>query len=260
MIKIDVCIDTVFPELKDEEKIEKVKEIGYQCVEFWFHDNKNVEAIAKALKNSQVKLNNLVVNSPDGSRGGSLVKKEDQQTYLERLKYVISIAKSLDCNMGITCTGNSIPDLSKSQMMDNIIETLSMACDILEKECFTLVLEPLNTLVNHKGYFLDSATDAAEIIRKVNNQRVKLLYDIYHMQIMQGNLCSFIEKNIDIIGHFHSAGVPGRHELFDGEIHYPFIMKLLEKLGYKGCFGLEYMPAMDDHALSLKKTLEYLTI
>ncbi|HOK80404.1 MAG TPA: TIM barrel protein [bacterium] len=258
MITVDVCIDTVFPELKDQEKIEKVKEIGYQCVEFWFHDNKNVKAIAQGLKNFQVKLNNLVVNSPDGSRGGSLVKKQDREIYLERLKHVISIAKTLNCHMGITCSGNSVPDLSKNQMMDSIIETLGSACDILEKESFTLVLEPLNTLVNHKGYFLDSAKDAAEIIRKINNPHVKLLYDIYHMQVMEGNLCSFIEKNIDIIGHFHSAGVPGRHELFEGEINYPFIIKLLEKLQYRGCFGLEYMPAMKDHTLSLKKTLEYL--
>lgn len=258
MIKIDVCIETVFPELSFEERVSKVKEIGYDCVEIWFSDNKNIDALASSLKKCNVRLNDLVVNSPDGSRGGFLVKRQDRDIYLKRLKETIEIAKKLNCNMAITCTGNSVEGLTKKEMTDSIIETLTAATDILKENNFTLVLEPLNTLVNHKGYFLDSARYAAEIIRKINSPYVKLLYDIYHMQIMEGNICDFIEKNIDIIGHFHSAGVPGRHELFEGEINYPFIIKLIERLDYNGCFGLEYVPSIADHALSLKKTLEYL--
>jgi hydroxypyruvate isomerase len=77
------------------------------------------------------------------------------------------------------------------------------------------------------------------------------------MQIMQGNIIDFIEKNIDIIGHFHSAGVPGRAELFDTEVNYPAIIKKIDELGYKGCFGLEYFPKLE-HTESLKKTLKYL--
>ncbi|MCM8816887.1 MAG: TIM barrel protein [Candidatus Omnitrophica bacterium] len=258
MVKIDVCIETVFSELRAEERIPKVKEAGYDFVEIWFPDNKNIEAMAKTLKDCSVKLNDLVVNSPDGSRGGFLVKKEDRQVYLERLKNTIEIAKKLNCSMAITCTGNSVEGLTRNQMIDNIIENLSSATKILQENSFTLVLEPLNSYRDHKGYFLDSAKLAAEIIRKINSPYIKLLYDIYHMQIMEGNICDFIEKNIDIIGHFHSAGVPGRHELYNGELNYPFIIKLIDKLGYKGCFGLEYMPEEKDHNISLRKTLEYL--
>ncbi|MCM8758397.1 MAG: TIM barrel protein [Candidatus Omnitrophica bacterium] len=258
MVKIDVCIETVFSELRAEERIPKVKEAGYDFVEIWFPDNKNIEAMAKTLKDCSVKLNDLVVNSPDGSRGGFLVKKEDRQVYLERLKNTIEIAKKLNCSMAITCTGNTVEGLTRNQMIDNIIENLSSATKILQENSFTLVLEPLNSYRDHKGYFLDSAKLAAEIIRKINSPYIKLLYDIYHMQIMEGNICDFIEKNIDIIGHFHSAGVPGRHELYNGELNYPFIIKLIDKLGYKGCFGLEYMPEEKDHNISLRKTLEYL--
>jgi hydroxypyruvate isomerase len=74
---------------------------------------------------------------------------------------------------------------------------------------------------------------------------------------MQGNILAFIEKNIDIIGHFHSAGVPGRAELFDTEINYPAIIKKIDGLCYDGCFGLEYFPKLE-HSESLKKTLAYL--
>ncbi|MCX7706261.1 MAG: TIM barrel protein [bacterium] len=258
MVKIDVCIETVFSQFSPEERISKIKEIGYDCVEIWFPDNKNIDAIAQSLAKCQVKLNDLVVNSPDGSRGGFLVKKEDRPVYLERLKNTIDIARKLNCSMAITCTGNSVEGLTKNQMIDNIIETLGSATAILEKNSFTLVLEPLNTYRDHKGYFLDSARTGAEIIRKINSPNIRLLYDIYHMQIMEGNICDFIEKNIDIIGHFHSAGVPGRHELYNGELNYPFIIRLIDRLGYRGCFGLEYFPAEQDHILSLKKTLDYL--
>ncbi|MCM8806281.1 MAG: TIM barrel protein [Candidatus Omnitrophica bacterium] len=258
MVKIDVCIETVFPELSPEEKIAKIKEIGYDWLEMWFPDNKNIDAVAKSLSFHNMHLNNVVANSPDGSRGGSLVRKQDKEIYMKRIDQIIEIAEKMGCNKAITCSGNSLPDLSETQMKDNIIEMLCCVDEKLRKKSFTLLLEPLNTYVDHKGYFLNSAKMAAEIVRSVNSPNIKLLYDIYHMQIMEGNLCSFIEKNIDIIGHFHSAGVPGRHELFDGEINYPFIIKLLERLGYAGCFGLEYMPKMPDHTLSLKKTLDYL--
>ncbi len=258
MVKVDVCIETVFPELAFEEKIKRVKEIGYDCVEIWFTDKKNIDTLADALKETEVCMNNIVVNSPDGSTGGFLVKRQDKQLYLNRLRDMIKVAKKMNCHKAITCTGNAVEGLSDGEMETSIIETLSSAAQIAEKENFILLLEPLNTLVNHKGYYLDSAKKAARIIRGINSPNVRLLYDIYHMQIMEGNICDFIEKNIDIIGHFHSAGVPGRHELYNGELNYPFIIKLLDKLGYTGCFGLEYIPAEKDHALSLKKTLDYL--
>jgi hydroxypyruvate isomerase len=70
--------------------------------------------------------------------------------------------------------------------------------------------------------------------------RVKLLFDCYHMQIMEGDLVKHIERSLDVIGHFHSAGVPGRHELYQGETDYPFLLAQIEKLGYRGIFGLEF--------------------
>ncbi|MBA7497799.1 2-oxo-tetronate isomerase [subsurface metagenome] len=128
----------------------------------------------------------------------------------------------------------------------------------MEKEGFTLLLEPLNTYVDHPGYFLNSAKEGARIIRDINHPHIHLLYDVYHMQIMEGNVISTIEQNIDIIGHFHAAGVPGRGELYIGELNYPNIIKRIEGLGYEGCFGLEYFPSMDseESLKSIKELLE----
>ena len=94
------------------------------------------------------------------------------------------------------------------------------------------------------------------MLKEVNSDNVKMLFDIYHMQIMTGNVTAFIKENIDYIGHFHVAGVPGRQEPIDNELNYRFIVKEIEKTGYKGAIGLEYWPSMD-HEESLRLTLDY---
>jgi hydroxypyruvate isomerase len=85
-----------------------------------------------------------------------------------------------------------------------------------------------------------------------------MLFDCYHMQIMEGDLINHIQRNIDVIGHFHSAGVPGRHEAFKGETDYPFVLDQIERLGYTGVFGLEFTPSMNEED-SLTQTLAYLS-
>jgi hydroxypyruvate isomerase len=121
------------------------------------------------------------------------------------------------------------------------------------------VVEPLNVHVDHAGNYLDSSAEAADIVRKIDSPNFKLLYDVYHMQIMEGNIIANITKNIDIIGHFHSAGVPGRHELNIGELNYLNIVKQIDALGYKGKFGLEYSPSGADSSASLKSLKKYLS-
>ena len=135
--------------------------------------------------------------------------------------------------------------------------TLRAAGELVARKGFRLNLEPLNTEVDHPGYFLNSPHDGVAIIREVGLHGVRLLYDVYHMDIMTGNQTAFIEANIDCIGHFHSAGIPGRHELFEGETNYPFLLKRLAQTGYDGYFGLEYFPVLE-HRESLTRTLDYL--
>ena len=101
--------------------------------------------------------------------------------------------------------------------------------------------------------------EALEIVRAINHPRLKILYDVYHMQIMEGNVLAMIERLLPWIGHFHAAGVPGRGELFGSELNYPEILRFIESLGYEGTFGLEYFPKMADHDASLCETLEYLS-
>jgi len=254
---IDVCLEMVHTDLPYDKRIEKIAAAGFKCVEFWFHDAKDAAVLRQVCEATGVTINNLVVNSPDGSIGGGPVDSRDHGKYIERLHEVLAFAKAAGIGMGITCTGNLVADLSREQMRANLEKVYAEAAAIAEKNDFMLVIESLNTLVNHPGYYLDTSSEGADIVRAIGSPSLRLLYDVYHMQIMEGNVIANIEKNIDVIGHFHSAGVPGRHELMDCELNYVEILKRIDAAGYKGAFGLEYSPSYDS-ADSLNATRAYL--
>ena len=268
-MKLDVCLEMVFTNLPYDQRIAKIAASGFGCVEFWFHDGtfngadcaggaKDAKTLKRACAAAGVSINNMVVNSPDGSLGGALTRAEDRAKYLARLEEVMAFAKACGCRQAITCTGNLQPGLSRNQMRRNVEQTLAQAAALAAKHNFVLFLECLNTRTDHFNYFLDSSAEGAAIVRAINSPNLRLLYDVYHMQIMEGSVISTIEENLDVIGHFHSAGVPGRHELMDGELNYRDIVRRIEAAGYTGAFGLEYTPAIADHARSLRQTRQYL--
>jgi hydroxypyruvate isomerase len=252
IMKFDICLEMVLTDLPYDQRILKIGECGFKSVEFWMHDEKDAVVLKQTAEQAGVDINNLVVNGPAGSPGGSLTDAKELNAYLERVEEVIAFAKKAGISKGITCTGNLIPGLTRAQMRANVENALVEAGKIAARNDFLLVLECLNTHVDHAGYFLDSSIEGVEIIKSVNSPNVKVLYDVYHMQIMEGNVIANVTKNIDSIGHFHSAGVPGRHELDNGELNYPAIIKAIAATGYDGAFGLEYSPAGTDGIASLK--------
>ncbi len=204
-------------------------------------------------------INNMVVNSPDGTLGGAPVDGADLNKYLERLHEVIDFSRAAGIDKSITRSGNMPSNLSRREMRANLEKALSDAAAVAQRENYTLFLEVLNSLADHPGYYLDSWSEGAEMVRAIDNPNLKLLYDVYHMQIMHGNVIATIEKDIDIIGHFHAANVPGRGELMNGELNYPDIISRIAASGYTGAFGLEYMPALADHSKSLSETRAFLS-
>ncbi len=270
MAKIGVCVEMVFTDLPYEERIRKVAALGYKAVEFWFHDHrfdgkglvpeeKDFDSLAEVAKDTGVEISDFVLNAPDGSIGGSLVSPGDREGYLERLRAIAPLAAKIDCTRLITCTGNELDGVSREEQRASVVETLRAGGKAAAEFGITLLVEPLNTYVDHEGYFLYRSGEAAEIIREVALPNVRLLYDVYHMQIMEGNVLASIKKHLDVIGHFHSAGVPGRGELYSGELNYPGIISRIDELGYDGYFGLEYAPTTD-HTESLRRTAEHLGV
>ncbi len=240
------------------------------AVYFWIFYQRNI-----ASARGQVRLTNLVTQLP-GQKAGlarSMGQQNDQSYLLINLAQdlqdfgqsthnkqmsalaLIERGETLRTELHYRSGPVGRDDLAKQIALaqasyNQALEKASTNPALAAKANVTLVLEPLNSLVDHHGYFLDNPDAAADVVRAVGHPNVGLLYDCYHMQIMSGNVIETIRTNIDVIRHFHSAGVPGRHELDSGEMYYPGIVDAIAATGYKGCFGLEYFPA-EDSAVSL---------
>jgi hydroxypyruvate isomerase len=159
-------------------------------------------------------------------------------------KYIPAAARAGVPNV-ITFSGNRA-GMSDSEGAKNTIAGLNRVKKIAEDHGVTICLELLNSKVDHHDYMCDHSAWGLEVVRAVNSPRVKLLYDIYHMQIMEGDLVRTIQKNIDWIGHFHTGGVPGRHEL-DGtqEVQWDGVMRGIAAAGYQGYVAHEFVPSRD---------------
>ncbi len=245
-----VCVSAVFSRLPIHEGIARTREAGYTACEFWGWWDMDWQKVQHALKEHQMKLAGMC------TRFVPLNDPEKRQAYLDGLAETLEMAGRLDCQTIISQVGQEQPHLSREEQTQSIIDGLKACVPMLEEAGVTLVIEPLNTRYNHPGYFLARSDEAFAIVRKVNSPHVKVLFDIYHQQITEGNLIPNITDNAAWIGHVHMAGHPGRNEPFGrNEIHYPSVLGALKEAGYTGAVGLEYFPLMDA-ADSLKKLLE----
>ncbi len=237
-MRYSVCLPAVFNGMDPVEAMRRVKKLGFEAVEFWSWWDADLDAIARARQELGLTITTFC------TKFVSMTDKSKRQLYLEGLKESIDAAKKCGVKMLITQVGN---DTGKSweQQMRNVLEGCKAAVPILENADITLLVEPLNIKVDHKGYFLSMSSDGFALIQDVGSPRVKLLYDIYHQQITEGNLIPTIIKNIGDIGHFHAAGHPGRHELDTGEINYPNVFRAILEAGYQGYVGLEYFPVRE---------------
>jgi len=180
-----------------------------------------------------------------GSIKDGLNNKAKHPQFLEEFKKNIKAAADAKWP-NVICMAGDRAGISDAEGMDNCVTILKEAVKIAEDSQVTLCMELLNSKVNHPGYMCDKSEWGFELCRRVNNPRFKLLYDIYHMQIMEGDLIATIKKNIQHIGHFHTAGVPGRHELDDNqEIYYPAVMRAIVETGYTGYVAHEYSPVRE---------------
>ena len=250
-MKYSICVESIYKNLSIYERIEKIIQSKPEAIEFWDLSKYDRKKIAQLVSKYKLKVTDCCCNDQWAVRL-SCSFKAVKDKYLETL----NTAREVGCNTIIMMAGDV--DSSKYDTNKGIMcENLKRLADILEKEDSYVLIEPLNSMYDHKGVALDNAYDGFEIMRIVDSPRVKLLFDCYHMQIMQGNLINTLVENIEYVGHIHSAGVPGRGELHLGEINYPRIIKILEENGYDGYFGLEYFPSYDSTA-SLRDTFKYI--
>jgi len=257
-MKIDVLIDLFFKDLPFGRRVPRIAECGYRFIETWGGGDVAVlKEMHDAGKQCGVELVSVVMNFATQDDVAP-IRAENKARFLEQMDRYADNALAAGCRQGIVTTGQSVGGRSYQEQRSALVDALGEAGRRVASKGFKLNLEVLNTEVDHPGYFLGDPREGVAIVKEVGLENVRMLYDVYHMGIMTGNLTAFLVQNIQWIGHFHSAGIPGRHEPFDGETNYPFILRQLEKAGYQGYFGLEYMPLLPCPE-TLVKTLEYLS-
>jgi hydroxypyruvate isomerase len=182
-------------------------------------------------------------------------------TLLKELETSIPLAKKAGLTNVITMFGNRVAGIDDNQARDNCVAGLSKIAPLAAENGITLCVELLNSKVDHHGYQGDSTAFGVAVMKGINSPNVKLLYDIYHMQIMEGDVIRTIRDNIQYIGHFHTGGVPGRHEI-DGsqELNYHAIAKAIADLDYKGFIAHEFMPARSDPFESFAEAFKICTV
>lgn len=156
----------------------------------------------------------------------------------------------------LICFSGSRRGKTDEEGWNNCVIGLQQLIPLAEKYNVTLVMELLNSKIDHKDYQCDRTSWGVELVKRINSNNFKLLYDIYHMQIDEGDVIRTIKSNIQYIAHFHTAGVPGRNEI-DGtqELNYPAIMRAIAGTGFKGFVGQEFIPKNQDKLASLQQAI-----
>jgi hydroxypyruvate isomerase len=232
---------------------------GYDAYEMFDWRNPRVlETFVAERKKSPLFCACLVANLGVSAPGCGLVNPREHEGFLRELEAAIEPARKMDCRQLVVLTGNELGGVPRSEQMASAVSILRQAAPRLEKNGITAIVEILNTYVDHAGYFLYSVRDGVELVERVGSPNVKLLFDIYHVQIMEGNLIESIRRHIDLIGHFHVGDVPGRHEPGTGEINYRNVFRAIYEQGprFQGSVALEYGPlAPLEEDLAAQRTL-----
>ena len=256
MMKISCCIDMMFSHLDFYDRISAVKGCGIDTVEFWKWSNKDINKIKKIVSDNDMSVSIFNMDSRDEklsydlSRG--IINDGRADEFVGALTESIPVYKELDASAMIVLIGEGAP-----YNAENVYKCLKAAAPIAEKEGVNLIVEPLNA-TDRVSYAMPYAKPVFEILRRVASPNIKMLYDIYHQNMTGDFSMEDIRDNIDIIGHFHVADAPGRHEPGSGKVDYVKILKDISSLDYDGYIGLEYRATKNDaETLGFLKEADY---
>jgi len=220
------------------ERIHAAVDAGFDAVEFWPWRGKDIDAIAGACNERGVEVAQF---TGWGFTPGMNNPKNHDAFVLEIIESC-KVAKKLNCKRMTVVGGNDQPDMTKTEMHGHIIDALKRVKPVVEQEEVMLILEPMNIRVDHPGHCLYGSPDAVRICREVDSPMVKINWDLYHMQISEGDLCGHLREGFDQVGYVQLADHPGRFEPGTGEIQYARVFKELQDLGYTDPIGLECRP------------------
>lgn len=211
---------------------------GFSAIEFW---NTNGEGRDMAAVAAACREHGLDVVQFTGWGGPSLADTANHRDFVDAMKRAVEIAHQLDAPMFTVVGHQQVEGISHADSLNGMQTALESAVPVLEDGDKMLILEPFNP-VDHKGHFLNGSADALRICRAIDSPKVKINWDLYHMQLTEGNLVANLREGFDQVGYVQVADVPGRHQPGTGELNYGFVLAELRKMGYDGPVGLECWP------------------
>ena len=248
MPKFAANLSTLFPELEFLDRFEAAARAGFSAVEIQFPYDHSAAAIRGYLEANGLRL--VMFNLPAGDWGrgdrglGCLVDRESE--FRDGVERALDYARALDCRQ-LNCLSGVAPaggDLDR--ILDTFVGNLRHAAARLAEWGMTLTIEPVNTR-DVPGMFLAYSAQAKKLIEAVAAPNLKIQFDLYHAQVMEGDLAHRLTRLLPLIGHLQIADNPGRHEPGTGEVNFPFLFDHIDRLGYAGWIGCEYRPLGDTH-------------
>ncbi|GLO61470.1 hydroxypyruvate isomerase [Vibrio sp. MACH09] len=249
MPRVAANLSMLFTELDFMARFEAASAAGFRGVEYLFPYDFSAQEIAEKLASND--LTQVLFNLPAGdwSKGerGIACHPDRVEEFRAGVDKAIEYAKVLKCNQ-VNCLAGIKPDSVEHDLAHKtLVENLSFAASKLQQAGIKLVMESINTR-DIPNFFVSNTKQVLAILDQVNNDNLSYQYDIYHMQIMEGDIARTVETNLSSIGHVQLADNPGRHEPGTGEINYGFLFKHLDSIGYQGWIGCEYVPAAGTEA------------
>lgn len=242
-----------------EEKLETAAKAGLQSVELvgeysaWTDaDIDRVKKLARSLRLGM----DTISATPNWKRDPiSMVDPAQRSNLLKEVEKNLTFARKLEIPMALLMSGDAIEGKSYAEQWASLVEGCKRCGDVAAKAGITLIVEPLNTKVNHKGYFLDSCVAGLKLMKEVDHPNIRLLFDIYHEQVQLGDVIRTIQAAAPYVKVFHIADNPGRNDPGTGEMNYNNIYRAIKKLNYSGYITMEYLP-LGDPVASLKKAVD----
>ncbi len=244
MPKFSANLTMMFNEVDFLERFSKASMAGFKAVEYMFPYDWPKEQLTDALHQNGLKqgLHNLPAGDWAGGDRGIACLPDRKAEFEDGVGLAIEYAKALECSNLNCLVGLTPQGISQTKILETLITNLRFAAAALEKEGIKLLVEALNN-EGIPGFHLVRTQDVLQLLDEVNHRNIWFQYDVYHMQIMEGNLIQTISKNISRIGHIQIADNPGRHEPGTGEINFTNLFNAIDNTGYSGWIGCEYIPA-----------------
>jgi hydroxypyruvate isomerase len=233
----------LFNELPFPDRFAAAKAAGFNAVEYLFPYDYEKAMLREQL--TRYRLTQVLHNLPAGNwaagERGIAIFRDRVDEFRDGVARAIDYAKALDCRQLNCLVGIAPADANTAELHEVLVSNLRFAASALAQHGIKLLIEPINTL-DIPGFFLDRTERAVELISEVRSPNLFIQYDVYHMQIMEGDLARTLQRHLDRIAHVQLADNPGRHEPGTGEINYSYLFKHLDSIGYRGWIGCEYKP------------------